>query len=218
MPRVATLPTPNKATTRPRRARQEQADVETTSDRIIRHTTELFARKGFHATGVQEICETVGLGRGALYYHIKSKEQLLYTISISLVADMLNRAQQIVESELSTEAMIRALGRQLLRNLAEHRSGWRVSLYESQALSKPLRDEVLRARDEYERMWAAVLAHGADQGLVKPVSPLMLRGILGLLNSTFLWLDAEGPQAPDDVADIYIDLLLDGLRPRAGPP
>lgn len=184
-----------------------------TKDRIIRCTTELFARKGYHATGIQEICETVGLGRGALYHHIKSKEQLLYTISVALIEDMLERANQILVSELSPEAKLRALARQLLQNLAEHRSGWRVSLYESRALSRPLREEILNARDEYERLWSTVLADGAEDGVFKPASPLVLRGILGLLNSTFLWLDTEGPTHPEDVADIYLDLLLDGLRP-----
>ena len=89
-----------------------------------------------------------------------------------------------------------------------------MSLYESRALSKPLRDEVLQARHAYEQLWAKVLADGSDDGVFKPVSPLVLRGILGLLNSTFLWLDPTGPTAPDDAADIYLDLLLDGLRPR----
>lgn len=198
----------------PEPSRQRRgADPESTKDRIIRCTTELFARNGYHATGVQEISETVGLGRGALYHHIGSKERLLYVISMSLVEEMLERATQVLALDLSPETKIRALGRELLGNLAEHRSGWRVSLYESQALSQPLRDDVLRARDQYEQLWSAVLAEGAQQGVFRPVSPLVLRGILGLLNSTFLWLDPQGPTRPNDVADIYLDLLFDGLRP-----
>jgi AcrR family transcriptional regulator len=188
------------------------ADGESTKDRIIRCTTELFARQGYHATGVQEISETVGLGRGALYHHIGSKERLLYVISMSLVEEMLERATQVLDLDLSPETKIRTLGRELLCNLAEHRSGWRVSLYESRALSQPLRDDVLRARDQYEQLWSTVLAEGAAQGVFRPAPPLVLRGILGLLNSTFLWLDPQGPTRPNDVADIYLDLLFDGLR------
>jgi AcrR family transcriptional regulator len=190
---------------------------EPTKERIIRCATELFARQGYHATGVQEICATAGVGRGALYHHIKSKELLLYTISVSLLDDMLSRATQIVASDLSAEAKLRALARQLLCNLAEHRHGWRVSLYESQALSKPLREQVLAGRDDYERLWSAVLVDGAAEGVFRPATPLVLRGILGLLNSTYLWLDPQGPAHPEDVADIYIDLLLDGLRPNRLP-
>jgi AcrR family transcriptional regulator len=191
---------------------------EPTKQRIVRCATELFARQGYHATGIQELCDVVGLGRGALYHHIKSKEQLLYTISVSLLEDMLLRARQIAASELSAEAKLRALARQLLRNLAEHRHGWRVSLYESQALAPPLRDRVLAARDEYELLWSRVLSDGAAEGAFRPATPLVLRGVLGLLNSTYLWLDPEGPAHPEDVADIYIDLLLDGLRPDRLPP
>lgn len=192
----------------------QDSPAEPVKARIIRCATELFARHGYHATGVQELGDAVGVGRGALYHHIKSKERLLYEISISLIQEMLASASAIVESDEAPDTKLRLLARQLLRNLAEHRSGWRVSLYESQALSPALRDEVLAARDAYEALWATVLAEAARAGSLEPATPLVLRGVLGLLNSTFLWLDPAGPTAPEDVADIYLDLLLDGLRPR----
>jgi AcrR family transcriptional regulator len=182
--------------------------------RILSCATELFARQGYHATGVREIGEAARLGRGALYHHIGSKERLLYAISLSIVVEMVERAKVTMESELSPEAKLRELARDLLDDLAGHRSGWRVSLYESRALSAPLREEVLAARDEYEALWSGLLAEGARQGVFKPATPLVLRGVLGLLNSTYVWLDPDGPTPPREVADRYIDVLLDGLRPR----
>jgi AcrR family transcriptional regulator len=191
------------------------ATYEPSKARIVRCATELFAGQGYHATSVREIGDAAGLGRGALYHHIKSKEQLLYEISMSIVIDMLDQARVTLESELSPEGKLRALARDLLRNLAENRSGWRVSVSQAQALSPDLRDEVYRTRDSYEEVWAGVIAEGVAAGTFDPVSPLILRGILGLFNTTFLWLDPSGPTPPDHVADIYIDMLLDGLRPRS---
>jgi AcrR family transcriptional regulator len=183
-------------------------------DRIYRIATELFARDGYHATGVQALSEAIGLGRGALYYHIKSKEDLLYDISISLVREMLGSAEAVAALDAPPEEKVHRLGRELLRNLSEHRAGWTVSLYESRALSPERRREVIAAREQYERVWIQVLEEGAAQASWRPPSRLILRGVLGLLNSTYLWIDSEGPMSPEEISDVYVDLLLDGLRPR----
>jgi AcrR family transcriptional regulator len=180
--------------------------------RIFEAATELFAHNGYHATGVQELSEAVGLGRGALYYHIKSKEDLLFNISMSLLEDMLVKARLVADSDETPEEKIRQLGRELVENLAEHRAGWRVSLYESRSLSEDLHRHVVAARDAYEAIWADVLAKGTAENTLRPVSSMVLRGALGLLNSTHLWMGARGPVAPTDIADVFMDLLLDGLR------
>jgi AcrR family transcriptional regulator len=51
------------------------------SERIMCVAAELFASKGYHATGISELSEAVGMGRGALYHHISSKEDLLFEIN-----------------------------------------------------------------------------------------------------------------------------------------
>ncbi|HEX4247960.1 MAG TPA: helix-turn-helix domain-containing protein, partial [Pseudonocardia sp.] len=57
--------------------------------KIIAVATELFARQGYHATGVAELGRAVGLGAGALYHHIGSKEELLLTIVRAHLEDVL---------------------------------------------------------------------------------------------------------------------------------
>ena len=47
---------------------------------IIDTSAHLFARRGYHATGIMELCEANDLGKGALYHYIGSKEELLAAI------------------------------------------------------------------------------------------------------------------------------------------
>jgi AcrR family transcriptional regulator len=185
-----------------------------TRQRILDAATALFASKGYHATGVSEIGAAVGLGKGALYHHIQSKEKLLFEISEALVADMVVSARCILELDLPPLAKLYRLADDLLQNLAMHRSRWVVSLYESRALSEPRRQELIRRRDEYEQIWAQVLDDCAAAGLISPVSAVRRRGIVGLLNSTYMWLDPEGPVPIAEVAEQYVDLILNGLRPE----
>lgn len=52
-----------------------------TKERILKLAAESFSTRGFHATDMSELEKTTGLGRGALYYHIGSKEELLFEIT-----------------------------------------------------------------------------------------------------------------------------------------
>jgi len=44
---------------------------------IIETALQLFATKGFHETSIQDIAESVGIAKGSVYNHFKSKEDLL---------------------------------------------------------------------------------------------------------------------------------------------
>src|SRR3974377_458381 len=47
---------------------------------IVDTSAKGFAARGYHATSTTELCEANGNGKGALYYYIGSKEQLLAAI------------------------------------------------------------------------------------------------------------------------------------------
>ena len=47
---------------------------------IIDTSAPVFARRGYHATGIMELCAANDLGKGALYHYIGSKEELLAAI------------------------------------------------------------------------------------------------------------------------------------------
>jgi AcrR family transcriptional regulator len=188
--------------------------TESTRERVFRVATKLFAENGYEATGVQQISEHAGLGRGALYHHIKSKEQLLYEISMALMKPVNARAKEIIDTGAPPSEQLRALARDMLRHLAEDRPAWTVTLYESRALSAERAADVLSQRQSYEDAWTEVLDRGYREGEFQSISPLLRRGVIGFFNSTYLWIDAAGPVTPEEVADHYVDFLLEGLARR----
>jgi AcrR family transcriptional regulator len=48
-----------------------------TKRRIFDISMELFAKKGYDATSIEEITSVVGIAKGTLYYHFSSKEEIL---------------------------------------------------------------------------------------------------------------------------------------------
>ena len=59
----------------------------------------LFAEKGFDNTSTNEILEAVGIARGTLYHHFKSKEDIMDAIIDRQSGRMLARARQIAEDD-----------------------------------------------------------------------------------------------------------------------
>lgn len=69
---------------------------EETRARIITSAAELFARNGYDATGVAEICAAAGVSKGAFYHHFETKQSLFLTL--------LDAWLQNLESQFSTVA------------------------------------------------------------------------------------------------------------------
>ena len=58
---------------------------------IIDTSARVFARQGYHATGITELCAANELGKGALYHYIGSKEELLAAIHDRVMDEVMRR-------------------------------------------------------------------------------------------------------------------------------
>lgn len=61
---------------------------EDTRGRIQEVALELFTEKGYDATSLREIAERLGVTKAALYYHFKSKEEIVESLTTDHVARM----------------------------------------------------------------------------------------------------------------------------------
>ena len=183
-------------------------------DRILRISAELFAKNGYHATGVAALSDAVKLGRGALYHYIGSKEALLYEICKTQVDAMNTHAQGVMIADYSAEALLGEMARGLLRNIADHRNEWGVFFRDYSALTGDRRDEVFAARERYESYWRQALDRGVKAGVLRHTPELLVKGILGMLNYTYLWFEPDGKVSPEELADFFMDILFQGIRAR----
>jgi AcrR family transcriptional regulator len=181
-------------------------------DRIRKQAARLFAEKGYEGTGVQELSDAVGLGRGALYHHIGSKEQLLYDVVTVHTDEVLALGRTILALDCSGEEKLRQLSRVTMSRIARNLPEWTVFFRDLDALSPPLRRKVLVARREIEDIWIAVVRQGAVDGEFVTVDPVLIKGVLGMFNYAYVWIRPRGRLSPEEIADLFCDTLLGGLR------
>lgn len=74
----------------------------------------------------------------------------------------------------------------------------------------------MSARERYEGYWRTTLEAGVRAGDFGPVPSLLVKGILGMFNYTYLWYDADGPVSTDELARMFLDAVFDGISPTPG--
>ena len=86
------------------------ADVLATTnmkEQIHRAACRLFRERGFHATSVRDIAESVGIRGGSLYAHVEKKDDLLWAIVNDSADRFFAGLKPIVEADLETMQKLR---------------------------------------------------------------------------------------------------------------
>ena len=67
--------------------------------RIIKESIDLFNKKGFSKTSIQDIVDAIGVTKGTFYYYFKSKQELLMDIHLTYIKDLLKEQKVIINDE-----------------------------------------------------------------------------------------------------------------------
>ncbi|MEH7385543.1 TetR/AcrR family transcriptional regulator [Bacillus sp. JJ1521] len=86
-------------------------EAEERRNEILDSADELFSQKGFDGTSTNDILKKVGIARGTLYYHFKSKEDIMNALIDRYSVRLISAAQEIAadKSIPVVERMIRAV-------------------------------------------------------------------------------------------------------------
>ena len=181
-------------------------------DEIIDTSAIVFARNGYHATGIQELCEVNGFGKGAFYYYIGSKEELLAAIHDRVMDEVLAGADRVVTAGGTPSAQLAGLGEELLDVIHRYPDHVWVFLHEFPALTGERAERFRSRRREYERTVEQVLRAGIKTGEFRRVDPwLTARAWLGMHNYTYLWLRPGGRLSARDAASPFAEIFLQGI-------
>ena len=77
---------------------RRRANWQARREAIVDTSARVFARGGYHATGITELCVANDLGKGALYHYIGSKEELLAAIHDRVMDEVMLGADRVAEA------------------------------------------------------------------------------------------------------------------------
>lgn len=194
---------------------RRRANWEARRQAIVDTSAHVFARKGYHATGIAELCAANDLGKGALYHYIGSKEELLAAIHDRVMDEVMLGADRVAEAGGTPSEQLAGLGEELLDVIHRYPDHVWVFLHEFPALTGERAEQFRRRRREYERRVEDVLRAGVESGEFRELDPrLTAMAWLGMHNYTYLWLRPGGRLSARDVAKPFADIFTRGI---AGP-
>jgi len=195
-------------------------DYEIRRQKIIDTAAELFARQGYAATSVNDLGRAVGLAKGALYYYIGSKENLLVEIQSRVMDPLLARARQIAELDADPLLRLRLLSESLLTIIFRRLDHIWVYEHDYRNLTGDYLETLLAQRAEFEGLVTGLLTEAAANGDFR-ATPARLATLqfLNLHNHTYQWVRPGGRWNAAQLSREYCDTLLRGFgAPGAALP
>jgi AcrR family transcriptional regulator len=168
---------------------------------------EAFARSGFHGTTTRDIAAAAGMSPAALYVHHQSKEFMLYVLSKAGHERALELVSDAAASQSEPGDQLVAVMRAFVLHHARDPIGARVLNYELHALSPEHLAEIVRMRQETERIARDIVERGLQAGEFTTADPRMTAvALLSLGIDVSRWYHEVGDWTPEDVAEHYCEL------------
>ncbi len=182
--------------------------------RIVEVATALFSERGYGATRMQDIADGLGMKAGSLYYYFDSKESVLAAIVGERVGVAVAMLEEIVQGSGDPLEQIRAAIVGHLDVFDRHADLYRIFQSERlDAISEDLGAQVDELGRRYEQLWVELIRRAQAEGSVRADADpwLLMKGIVGMCNSTLFWFAAGGRYSSSQVADTFADMVLVGI-------
>ena len=182
-------------------------------EEILKTIAKLFKEKGFYNTSIKDISENVGLKGGSLYYHIKSKEDALFSVCEDAVNTLLAESEMIVSTEQDPKLKLNKLIESLIEYTVNNFYKISVFLIETKALGDSYQKLYIKKRDRFESHFRSVLQEGMNKGVFRKGNiKLMTFGILGMVNWMAIWYKPEGNWDAKKIKKEFIKIVFSGIE------
>ncbi len=194
----------------------DQVDA-TTRERVLDRAAELFWTKGYAATTTREIAASLGIRQASLYHHFASKDDLLGKLCVSSVQELIRSVSSAISESDRPEARLRRLMSAHLDTLLKYQTRHVLMLTELRALKGVWRERVLQLRKEYAKLVCGVLEAGQHSGFLRSDIPskYLTLALLNILNRAVLWFRGDEALAPEQLADLFARIYIDGAASSA---
>jgi len=195
--------------------------VENRREQILRHAKVVFARKGYHDTGVDDIIARARIARGTLYLYFNGKREVFGALLDRLMHELDDavRAVELGAGKPAPLDQVRANVRRVLELLVRDPTNVRLLFHQAASLDNESREVLQRFYDRVLGMIEMSLKHGVTMGLARPCDVTIVSScIFGMIREVVerLALHDAGRADLDAVAEEIVRFGLHGiLRTRS---
>lgn len=183
-------------------------------NQIFEEATRLFGERGFAGTSLQDIADAMGMSRPALYYYVKSKDELLAKLVTEITEGPAAEMRSVADrADLDPVSKVRTMARIVVVRRATQPARFRLLIRSEAELPTELAAAHESARKAVLKTLVSVIDDGIVAGQLRPVDPRVAAlGVLGQCNWVAWWFHPGGRDSVDSVADQLADMAVAALR------
>jgi AcrR family transcriptional regulator len=204
----------------PASARKPSADVTTGDEdsvprRLLSNATELFAKKGFDRTSVQEIVAAAGVTKGAMYHYFDSKDDLLYEIYARVLREQMDQLEKVAGTEAPLRERLTAAASDVVVSTIANIDDNTIFMQSMHQLNAEKQKAVRAERRKYHERFRMLVEEGQASGDFRNDKPadVVVDFFFGAVHHLGFWYRRSGSLSARQIGDHYAELLLDALRP-----
>ncbi|MET9497666.1 TetR/AcrR family transcriptional regulator [Streptomyces sp. NPDC006552] len=161
-----------------------RTDAPTRREQILQEAARLFAERGFHGVGVDEIGAAVGISGPGLYRHFAGKDAMLAELLVGISGQLMTGGERrVAEAVHGPEALLDSLIEGHIDFALDDRDLITLHDRELDRLRDSDRKLVRQLQRQYVELWVECLRR-VYPGLAEPHARVAVHAVFGLLNST----------------------------------
>jgi TetR/AcrR family transcriptional regulator, cholesterol catabolism regulator len=182
-------------------------------DIILQKAAAMFREKGFAATSMRDLAESVGIEAASLYNHIRSKNEILEAICFN-VANRFNENMEAIEASNDNSIQkLETLLRFHIRQMVENYEEVYVSDREWKHLEEPYLSNFQNQRRNYRKRFATIIENGIQKNEIKKIDAstavlIILHAISGIES----WHRSKEKINGEELENNMVVIMTDGLR------
>ena len=194
-------------------ARPQSPNYDKKREALVAAAAGLYARNGFRGASIADLAKTCSTSKSLIYHYFPSKEDILYDVMASHLALLAEAAEAAAaRSDLEPKARLRELAHAFMQLYSGAADRHKVLLNELDNLPPERRADVIAKQ---RRIIAVVedLVRQVRPNLSRPATAKALTMLFfGMINWTHTWFRSEGAIGADALADLAVDVMLNGLE------
>lgn len=201
--------------------KQLRVHSEERREQVIDAAIRVFYSKGYRAATIQDIANELGFTGAALYYYVKSKQDLLVEVIQEPSRRLIAMTERVAAENVRPIEKLRMIIGEHLKIMLRNKELFSILLRERIELPPEKAEQLAQLDRDYYDAVKNQVRDAMEVGELKSESPeVVTLALLGMVNWTLLWYREDRPLQDQDIADIFFRIFYEGTAPdeaRAEP-
>lgn len=188
---------------------QISGDPQSTRERILDSALNIFSRKGYHDTRLDEIVDDSHTSKGAIYFHFPNKERLFMAL-VDQFADLLERrVVEAIQQEEKGIGRVQVALETCLVTFGRYRRPAKILLVQAAGLGTTFENKRNEINDRFSYLIENYLNESIEVGDIAPVDAeiVSIAWMGAIYNVVIRWVYTGEPE-PDHIMETLLPILL----------